>query len=1320
MKRFLSVILCLSLVFSLVNIGMAYTDVMKVGDQRSYTSSNAFTSYPVYGGSLTRIHQWYTSDSSVVRIVSFNGATCTIQAVGPGTATVSNKQTLSYTTYGATGERPCYEQGLGDLWKITVNPVDPTGISLPSTFTVEAESYDSISATFTPANAFSELTWESSKTSIATVEDGTIYGVAPGTADVTVRTANGYSDTTRVTVTTPQNIFSVVSPADGRTEIDKNTDIKFTYNNKLTQGTAYSSIKLYDNTTKKTANINKATDGKNLILTPVNALSPGHSYTATVPAKALKNMYGVANATAVSTTFEIAPLQIVSSSPENESFDIDVNKAIEVKFDAPIEEGSKWSNISVRDADGNPVNIKKSVSGETLTVTPQTNWDYYTKYTVSIPAGAVACDTADSESELTLSFKTIRDADVVYPPEFSMQNGTLTITAEPDTLIYYTLEGGLPLVSGKLYTSPLQLPYKEVQVRAIAVRNGKTSTESEYKYTNDITAFATSLGCRGYDGFYDVAADTDGFVTVGHSNSDDFYYGDWEDVYDNELYRGEYDATIVKYDNANNVVWKKNFGGSSYDYFNSVVTTEDGYVTVGESEGCGDGDWAEVPEKGSQDAIIVKFDKDGNIIWKKNFGSSDTSCSFSSVIAEEDGYIAVGNIFWYDSLKGTHDLSGIYGNGDDDGLIVKFDFEGNVLWKKLFGGNRDDSFYDITKAENGYIAVGCSEWKNTYTEGTYDWEGIYGNGDFDSIMVKFDKNGNVIWKKHFGGYEKDEFTSVAAVEDGYVAIGHSHEDSFETGDLEDESFGYGSSNSIAVKYDENGNIIWKKNYTNGNDEFDFATATDNGFAVAGQRWISNYGVNALMSEYDKDGNLLWSKIFGGDDDRFLSVTKNEEGVYIAVGSSWSETFDSLEGAGIENKGNADAIVLKYSNKTSWLDKYITPKSDTIAISGSKSAVHGDEITVPLYFTPASDTTAVNVKITHPEGISLIRTDSDYEFIYFEETDDGVVVTADLSDVLDIAPAGESCVLANLIFRIDPSLPEGKNAIFIDNSETFYMDEDYNTLSFGNSEDYIFNVVPLAPKAISVSGNPEISGPTQYKASFLPENAESKVLVWSVSDERLASIDQTGLLTPLKNGELKVILTEPDSGMSRTFDVVISNIKTYINEIKTDTGMFNKEYTPYETERTLYVPKGTTSLNLTLDYNSGNATSGGGMFFKNVAKKVSFSSLPYELTLTKKESGCDSTNYKITIMENPKAELYPEFKITDKEIILDIMSKTYSDAMLIVAVYDKGKLKTISTSDLPAGELNVIMRTALTGDKLKLILVDKDTLTPQCKEYNINY
>jgi len=117
----------------------------------------------------------------------------------------------------------------------------------------------------------------------------------------------------------------------------------------------------------------------------------------------------------------------------------------------------------------------------------------------------------------------------------------------------------------------------------------------------------------------------------------------------------------VKFKNNGDLDWARTFGGSDHDSFVSVVAVADGFVAVGESDST---DIDGITNKGGNDAIIVKFDNNGTVIWAKTFGGSDND-SFNSVIAVEGGLIAVGGS---DSNDG--DMNGL-NKGHFSAIIVK-------------------------------------------------------------------------------------------------------------------------------------------------------------------------------------------------------------------------------------------------------------------------------------------------------------------------------------------------------------------------------------------------------------------------------------------------------------------------------------------------------------------------------------------------------------------------------------------------------------------------------------------------------------------------
>ena len=462
------------------------------------------------------------------------------------------------------------------------------------------------------------------------------------------------------------------------------------------------------------------------------------------------------------------------------------------------------------------------------------------------------------------------------------------------------------------------------------------------------------FGASGSDGYSSVTEVSDGVVVVGGSSV--FSNGDWADVTGN----GGTDAIIIKYDHTGNIVWKSNFGGSSSDGYSSVTAVSDGVVAVGSSSvgSFGNGDWADEPvlsTRGSADAIIVKYDHAGDVIWKKVLSTPSNVDNFNSVTAVSDGLVVVGS----STYVGYGDLAGLTGNGASDAIIIKYDNAGNVMWKKNFGGNSYDEYDFVTAVSDGVVAVGHS-----YPEsfGTGDWENIAGKGGHDAIIVKYDYNGNVIWKKNFGGSSHDWYISVTEVSDGVVAVGYSSAGSFGTGDWENVA-GKGGQDAIIVKYDNSGNIVWKKNFGGSNtDEYYSVTAVSDGILAVGRSDAGSFGngdweniatkgtMDAVIVKYDNSGNVLWKNSFGAQYSQniYNSVTVTQNDI-VTVGqfttSYNASTIYYGDWGGIMMHGGSEGIIVKYSNGGNSITYTVTFAGENITIS-PQNIEHGSTVTAP--------------------------------------------------------------------------------------------------------------------------------------------------------------------------------------------------------------------------------------------------------------------------------------------------------------------------------------------------------------------------------------
>ena len=161
---------------------------------------------------------------------------------------------------------------------------------------------------------------------------------------------------------------------------------------------------------------------------------------------------------------------------------------------------------------------------------------------------------------------------------------------------------------------------------------------------------------------------------------------------------GSSDLWLVKLDADGKITWQKAYGGTGYDFANSVMqTTDGGYIVAGQTSSFG---------AGKDDVWVMKITNSGDVTWQKTYGGTESELAFSIQQTNPDGgYIMTG---------GTYS----FGTGNNDLWLVKLDADGEVTWQKTYGGSGSEGAYLVRQTNDGsYVAAGRT---NSFSSGSYD------------------------------------------------------------------------------------------------------------------------------------------------------------------------------------------------------------------------------------------------------------------------------------------------------------------------------------------------------------------------------------------------------------------------------------------------------------------------------------------------------------------------------------------------------------------------------------------------------------------------
>ncbi len=440
-------------------------------------------------------------------------------------------------------------------------------------------------------------------------------------------------------------------------------------------------------------------------------------------------------------------------------------------------------------------------------------------------------------------------------------------------------------------------------------QNGNVITTIGKITSNPVTVAPASLEWKasmgGTEADYFSAIDSlkNGYIAINVTNSTNGNMSEFASL----KYAIPY-SVIAKYDDNGNVEWRKAVGSKRGAHiFTDVITLDDGsFYAIGYAEDAGG-----KAGKGFYDGVVYKFDKKGNEIWHKTFGTSTVDLFNAAAITSDGGIVVVGTV----------------GNNDGDAagfgkpelktaaVLVKYSSDGELVWKNIVGGNKDN-FVDVAIGKGGDIFCVASLGSNEFFKN---------RGKTDSALIKFSSKGKYIACAPIAGSGSDVFSGITACKNGgVVVVGRSNSNDSDpnkstfTGDMGSR----GGDDAYIMKFEENLSLVFAKPFRGQYDDnlVDIVEKEDGSFVATGcsnsstrdfKGITTRGGDDIVIASFDRFGNLTWARSFGGTSNESANaICISSKGGYIVAGKTLSKNIDMVGIAQYVN-GKSVGVIAKF-------------------------------------------------------------------------------------------------------------------------------------------------------------------------------------------------------------------------------------------------------------------------------------------------------------------------------------------------------------------------------------------------------------------------
>ena len=432
-----------------------------------------------------------------------------------------------------------------------------------------------------------------------------------------------------------------------------------------------------------------------------------------------------------------------------------------------------------------------------------------------------------------------------------------------------------------------------------------SGTTSGVKWMHSFERPSSQFSPPDFGGTIDTAYTDDGYFIIADKQVRDSSIG-----YNNYVFVSKINKDGLPF-------WEKSFTKSELNlygfYASSIKSVSDGGCVV----------FGSVYDSNTNfmnRIAAFKLDSAGNIIWHHDYSNYNDEFVQNVVNTPDNGLLITGYTF---HKVAKHPGINTDSTGNYNLMIAKISAAGDLIWKKEYGGSRDDGGFKVIRLKNGtYLILGATSsndanvvgsHQHSYTTNMYSADTSF---SFESWIINVDANGNMLWNKCYGGSRDGYFVDAVESAGGILMSGFTYS---KDGDLP-----YYPETAVPLwllQISNTGTINWSKLYKfyagykdsnyvyspidseEGPWYYSLSPAKDGNFVIGGST-IDYYGAiktthgsgDFSFLKINPSGNIIWQKAIGGTDYEYLygSLTDRNDDI-VFLGGSYSNDDDLYGG-----------------------------------------------------------------------------------------------------------------------------------------------------------------------------------------------------------------------------------------------------------------------------------------------------------------------------------------------------------------------------------------------------------------------------------------